>query len=119
MATAAIGCGDRSPGGAKTLTRVIGTFTNSLSGCYNNCAARPRRRRSFEKSYRKFMVANLRHVDVGGLATFGFYVPELDDVFVDMSFTLRSPHQVRVYPVIGVSGSSVSRSRLPASGHRT
>lgn len=31
----------------------------------------------------------------------------------------RVGYRTRVYPVIGVSGGSVSRFRLPASGHRT
>ena len=37
---------------------------------------------------------SLRFIDVKGLATVGFYTPELDDVFVDVSLAYRAPHQI-------------------------
>ncbi|HEU5471199.1 MAG TPA: NACHT domain-containing protein [Actinophytocola sp.] len=60
----------------------------------------------FDKRYRQFMVQHMRFVDLKSLATVGFYTPELDDVFVDVSLTYRSPHHVPQdilgYPLPGV-----------------
>jgi hypothetical protein len=47
-----------------------------------------------ERRYREFMLANLRFIDVKGLATVGFYHPELDEVFVDVSLARRAPNQM-------------------------
>lgn len=49
----------------------------------------------FSRRYREFMLSNLRYIDVKGLATVGFYTPELDEVFVDVSLAYRAPHQVQ------------------------
>jgi hypothetical protein len=48
----------------------------------------------FEKRYRVFVLAGLRYIDLKGLTTVGFFTPELDEVFVDVSLALRAPHQV-------------------------
>jgi hypothetical protein len=48
----------------------------------------------FGRHYREFMLSSLRRIDVKGLATIGFYTPELDEVFVDVSLAYRAPHQI-------------------------
>ncbi len=47
----------------------------------------------FGKRYREFMLSSLRFIDLKGLATVGFYTPELDEVFVDVSLASREPSQ--------------------------
>src|SRR5262249_12676858 len=48
----------------------------------------------FDRRYREFVLASVRYIDLKGLATIGFYTPELDDVFVDVSLAYRAPHLV-------------------------
>ncbi|HEV8563022.1 MAG TPA: NACHT domain-containing protein [Actinophytocola sp.] len=48
----------------------------------------------FGRQYREYMLGSLRRIDVKGLATIGFYTPELDEVFVDVSLAYRAPHQI-------------------------
>jgi hypothetical protein len=48
----------------------------------------------FDRRYREFVLGSLRFVDLKGLATVGFYTPELDDVFVDVSLAYRAPHLI-------------------------
>ncbi|MCP3805448.1 NACHT domain-containing protein [Allokutzneria sp. A3M-2-11 16] len=48
----------------------------------------------FGRRYRQFVLDSLRFVDLKGLATVGYYTPELDEVFVDVSLAYRAPHQV-------------------------
>lgn len=47
----------------------------------------------FDKRYREFVLGSLRFIDLKGLATVGFYTPELDEVFVDVSLAFREPNQ--------------------------
>ncbi|MGH3802211.1 MAG: NACHT domain-containing protein [Pseudonocardiaceae bacterium] len=47
----------------------------------------------FDKRYREFVLVSLRLIDLKGLATAGFYTPELDEVFVDVSLAYRDPNQ--------------------------
>jgi hypothetical protein len=47
----------------------------------------------FGQRYREFMLDSLRVIDLEGLATVGFYTPELDEVFVDVSLAPREPNQ--------------------------
>jgi NACHT domain-containing protein len=53
-----------------------------------------RRFTRFQKRYRESMLSSLRFIDVKGLSTVGFYTPDLDEVFVDVSLDYRAPHQV-------------------------
>jgi NACHT domain len=48
----------------------------------------------FDHEYRDFVLANMRFIDLKGLATVGYFTPELDDVFVDVSLAFRAPHKV-------------------------
>jgi hypothetical protein len=48
----------------------------------------------FDRRYRDFVAGGLRYIDLKGLATVGFYTPELDEVFVDLSLTPSPPHDV-------------------------
>ncbi|MGH3914524.1 MAG: NACHT domain-containing protein, partial [Pseudonocardiaceae bacterium] len=47
----------------------------------------------FAKRYREFVLGSMRYIDLKGLATVGFYTPELDEVFVDVSLAFREPNQ--------------------------
>lgn len=49
----------------------------------------------FTKQYRESVLSSLRFIDLQGLATVGFYTPDLDEVFVDVSLVFRAPNQVR------------------------
>ena len=53
-----------------------------------------RRISRFDRRYREFVRSSVRFIDLKGLATVGFYTPELDEVFVDVSLAYRAPHQV-------------------------
>jgi NACHT domain len=53
-----------------------------------------RRVSRFDRRYREFLLGHLRFIDLKGLPTIGFYTPELDEVFVDVSLAYRAPHQV-------------------------
>ncbi len=53
-----------------------------------------RRISRFDRRYREFVCSGVRFIDLKGLATVGFYTPELDEVFVDVSVAYRAPHQV-------------------------
>jgi hypothetical protein len=54
-----------------------------------------RRFTRFGGRYHEHLAAGLRYIDQKGLATTGFYAPELDEVYVDVSLMLRAPGQVR------------------------
>ena len=47
----------------------------------------------FDKRYREFVLGSLRFIDLKGLATVGFYTPELDEVFIDVSLAPQEPNQ--------------------------
>lgn len=47
----------------------------------------------YRKRYREFMLASTRFIDLKCLATAGFYTPELDEVFIDVSLAFRAPNQ--------------------------
>jgi hypothetical protein len=53
-----------------------------------------RRLSGFGRHYRDYVILSQRHIDTKGLATIGFYTPELDEVFVDVSLARRAPSQV-------------------------
>ena len=57
-------------------------------------AALLRRVSRFNRRYREFVLSSLRFIDLKGLPTVGFYTPELDEVFVDVSLAYRAPHDV-------------------------
>ena len=48
----------------------------------------------FDRRYREFVLGSLRFIDLKGLATVGYYTPELDEVFIDVSLAFRAPNQV-------------------------
>lgn len=54
-----------------------------------------RRTTRFGQRYREHLLASLRFIDLKGLATVGFYTPELDEVFVDVTLAYRPPHLVK------------------------
>lgn len=63
-----------------------------------------RRFSRFAKQYRESVRSSLRFIDLQGLATVGFYTPDLDEVFVDVSLVFRAPNQVRGDVLAQVSG---------------
>ncbi|MGW4206489.1 NACHT domain-containing protein [Lentzea sp. NPDC004789] len=48
----------------------------------------------FERRYRQSVQNSVRFVDLKGLATMGFYTPQLDEVFVDVSLVHSDPVKV-------------------------
>ncbi|MEV6149909.1 NACHT domain-containing protein [Nonomuraea sp. NPDC052129] len=54
-----------------------------------------RRVSRFDKRYRESLLGSLRYIDLKGLPTIGYYTPELDEVFVDVSLAYRAPRDVR------------------------
>jgi hypothetical protein len=65
----------------------------------------------FDESYREFMLGSLRFIDLKGLATVGFYTPELEEVFVDVSLAFREPNPRLSRPpaASGLGGHRCSR----------
>ncbi|MDX3752180.1 NACHT domain-containing protein [Streptomyces sp. AK08-02] len=45
----------------------------------------------FPGRYRAALLGNLRYVDLKGLETIGFYTPELDEVFIQVSLAYQAP----------------------------
>lgn len=101
-----------------------------------------RRVSRFDRRYREFVLTGLRFIDLKGLATVGFYTPELDEVFVDVSLAYRAPQEVpesvlaqlptterhtigdfldgqqaMVLAVIGAAGSGPSNANITSSIH--
>ncbi len=70
----------RSTWAERLSNRIDGAATRLMSG--------------FEGRYLDFVAQTHRFVDQKGLATLGERTPELNDVFVDVSLAMRSPHQV-------------------------
>ncbi|MCP2248355.1 NACHT domain-containing protein [Lentzea aerocolonigenes] len=53
-----------------------------------------RRFSRYDRRYREAVLGNLRFIDLKGLATVGFYTPQLDEVFVDVSLVYSEPSTV-------------------------
>lgn len=71
-----------------------------------------RRVSAFGTSYRRYVMRSLRYIDLRGLATVGFYTPELDEVFVDVSLTHRAPNQVATGLLAGVPADVTERRSI-------
>lgn len=74
-----------------SISRVLGVKSRNvywLEGLLRRRVSR------FDRRYREFLLGGLRFMDLKGLATIGFYTPQLDEVFVDVSLVHRAPHQV-------------------------
>jgi hypothetical protein len=89
--------------GYEILLFIIGLFSGVASELRKRWQTRltdrldkalGRRLSRFDRRYREYVLSNLRFVDVKGLGTIGFYTPDLDEVFVDVSLDYRAPHQV-------------------------
>lgn len=50
-----------------------------------------RRMSRFPRRYRAVLLGRVRHVDLTGLPTIGFYTPELDEVYIHLSLAYRAP----------------------------
>jgi len=48
----------------------------------------------FDRRYREYVLGSLRFIDLKGLVTVGYFTPELDEVFVNVSLAFRAPNQV-------------------------
>lgn len=86
--------------GAAFVGKVVGGAADELNNRWKDPLAKSidegaRRRLSrFERRYRESVLGNLRFIDLKGLATMGFYTPELDEVFVDVSLVHSDPSRV-------------------------
>lgn len=48
----------------------------------------------FARKYRKYLIAGLQFIDLRDLSKVGYFTPEIDEVYVDVSLTFRPPHKV-------------------------
>lgn len=62
--------------------------------------------------YRRYLLSSLRYIDLKGLATIGYYAPELDEVFVDVSLAFRAPHQVSSDPLSDLPSEVMERRSI-------
>ncbi|MFD9704742.1 NACHT domain-containing protein [Lentzea sp. NPDC059081] len=82
------------------VSKLVGRTADELSNKWKDPLSKAidegtRRRLSrFERRYRQSVLGNLRFIDLKGLATMGFYTPELDEVFVDVSLVHSEPTKV-------------------------
>ncbi len=82
------------------VSKLVGGTADELRDRWKDPLARTidegtRRRLSrFERRYRESVLGSLRFIDLKGLATMGFYTPELDEVFVDVSLVHSDPSKV-------------------------
>ena len=53
----------------------------------------------FGKRYIEYVLNSVRYVEQKGLPTIGFYQPELDEVFVDVSLARGPPHHAPIDPL--------------------
>ncbi|GHH60920.1 NACHT domain-containing protein [Lentzea cavernae] len=80
--------------------KLVGGTADELNRRWKDDLARTidegtrRRLSGFERRYREAVLGNLRFIDLKGLATMGFYTPELDEVFVDISLVHSDPAKV-------------------------
>jgi hypothetical protein len=87
--------------GAGFLGRLVGGTADELRDRWKAPLADridqgTRRRFSrYDRRYREAVLGNLRFIDLKGLATVGFYTPQLDEVFVDVSLVYSEPSTVR------------------------
>jgi hypothetical protein len=65
-------------------TRIVDHLDDSLR----------RHATKFGGRYNEHLLSSLRFIDLKGLATVGFYTPELDEVFVDVTLAYRPPHLI-------------------------
>jgi hypothetical protein len=83
------------------VTRFVAGVTTDLASRWRERLvdsidlALRRRVSRFGRKYREFVLGGLRFIDLKGLATVGPFTPELAEVFVDVSLTLRPPHLVK------------------------
>ncbi|GGU62877.1 NACHT domain-containing protein [Lentzea flava] len=86
--------------GAGLVGRLVGGTADELRNRWKNPLASridegTRRRLSrYDRRYRAAVLGNLRFIDLKGLATVGFYTPQLDEVFVDVSLVYSEPTAV-------------------------
>ncbi len=71
-----------------------------------------RRVSRFGQRYREFVLAEMRFIELKGLATVGHFTPELDEVFVDVSLAFRAPHQVPASLLAGLPADITERHAL-------
>jgi hypothetical protein len=68
-----------------------------------------RRLSGFGKRYFEYVLGSLRFIDQKGLPTVGFYTPELDEVFVDVSLARRPMHETSADPIADLPPSVTER----------
>jgi NACHT domain len=71
-----------------------------------------RRVSRFNRQYREFVLADVRFIDLKDLATVGYFTPELDEVYVDVSLAFRAPHKVSAALLAGMPAAITERRAL-------
>jgi hypothetical protein len=89
-------------GATRWRDRLVNGIDNALG----------RRFSRFDRRYREFVSGSLRYIDVKGLATIGFYTPELDEVFVDVRMAPSPPSDVPASVFADDGPSSFARRML-------
>ncbi|MBT2229240.1 NACHT domain-containing NTPase [Nonomuraea sp. NEAU-A123] len=77
----------------KILGEVAGRWRQRIVDSADRAVGR--RVSRFDKRYRESLLGSLRYIDLKGLPTIGYYTPELDEVFIDVSLAYRAPREVR------------------------
>jgi hypothetical protein len=66
----------------------------------------------FGRTYKSYLLTSLRFIDQKGVPTVGFYTPELDEVFIDVSLARRSPHELSGDPLADSPADMVERRSI-------
>ncbi|GAA4493346.1 hypothetical protein GCM10023191_030640 [Actinoallomurus oryzae] len=66
----------------------------------------------FKGKYLHHLAQNLQKIDQKGLSTPGFYTPDLDDVYIDVSLAVRAPNQIRGDLLADAASESTERRSI-------
>ncbi|GLY85720.1 NACHT domain-containing protein [Actinoallomurus iriomotensis] len=66
----------------------------------------------FRGKYLQHLARSLHKIDQKGLSTPGFYTPDLDDVYIDVSLAVRAPNQIRGDLLADAASESTERRSI-------
>jgi hypothetical protein len=66
----------------------------------------------FKGKYLQHLARSLHKIDQKGLSTPGFYTPDLDDVYIDVSLAVRAPNQIRGDLLADMASESTERRSI-------
>ncbi|MFB9836646.1 NACHT domain-containing protein [Actinoallomurus acaciae] len=66
----------------------------------------------FKGKYLHHLARSLHKIDQKGLSTPGFYTPDLDDVYIDVSLAVRAPNQIRGDLLADAASESTERRSI-------